>query len=320
MTAARPDRPLQVFGPDRIPSTPFLGRHALFPAAVRRSRAGLYWSPTGLIPLGPLGMPAAITVHDLAIYRHPEWFPPGQWLSTRLVVPRSIRRASAIVAVSQSTARDVKELFGQDRVTVVPHGVGPEFRPLHPSEQAEIRGRLGLPERFILFLSTIEPRKNLETLLEAWSELPDAPPLVIAGGWGWRYESIRARLDGLARKPLLLGPVAAADLPALYSAATCLAHPAWYEGFGLTPLEAMACGTSVICSNSSSLPEVVGDAALTVDPGDAAALRDALARLLGDPALRAELSRRGLERAAGFTWERAAEATWGVLEGLRPGP
>ena len=329
MARARPAAPLTVFyprgstgsfGPSsralRQPDLRFAGRHALFPLAVRRSGADVYWSPAGLLPLGPLGMPAAITVHDLAIYRHPEWFPPGQWLSTRVVVPRSIRRAGAIIAVSESTARDLKDLFGVERVSVVHHGVGSEFRPLHPSELGEIRGRLRLPDRFILFLSTIEPRKNLETLLDAWSGLPDAPQLVVAGGWGWRTEGIRAKLDSMARRPQLLGPVAPEDLPALYSAAVCLAHPAWYEGFGLTPLEAMACGTPVVCSNASSLPEVVGDAALTVDPGDGLALREALKRLTGDGELRAELGRRGLERAAGYTWERAAEATWRVLESL----
>ena len=300
------------------PGPPLIARHLQYPARVRRLRADAYWSPAGQLPLGRLGMPAAITVHDLAIYRNPRWFPGGQWLSTKLLVPRSLRRARAVIAVSRSTARDLEELFGVagERVSVVHHGVGREFRP-RPA--AEARERLGLPERFILFVGTIEPRKNLETLLDAWAMVRDRLPLVIAGGWGWRYEGIAARLDRLGPGVRLLGAVAPTDLPDLYSAATCLAHPAWYEGFGLTPLESMACGTPVVCSNNSSLPEVVGDAAITVDAADSAALAAGLERLCGDTELHLDLRRRGLVRAAEFTWARSADRTWRALENLHRG-
>lgn len=313
MRVERPQHRLTVVEAAR--GLPLVARHLDFPARVRRTRPSLYWSPAGLLPLGRLGLPTAITVHDLAIYRNPDWFPGGQWLSTRVVVPRSLRQASAVIAVSASTARDLDELFGvgSDRVSVIHHGVGREFSP-RPA--ADARRRLGLPDRFILFVGTIEPRKNLESLLQAWALLPGRPPLVIAGGWGWRYEAVQARLERLGDGVRLLGPVAPADLPDLYSAATCLAHPAWYEGFGLTPLEAMACGTPVVCSDRSSLPEVIGDAGVMVDPGDVQGLAAALERVCGDPDLHLDLRRRGLLRAAEFSWARSAARTWGVLEGL----
>jgi glycosyltransferase involved in cell wall biosynthesis len=260
-------------------------------------------------------VPSVITIHDLAIYRHPEWFPRGQWLSTRLVVPRSIRGADRVIAVSEQTRRDIAEMFGRrEGVEVVHHGVASAFRPLAAEDLAEVRSRYSLPDRFILFVGTIEPRKNLETLLEAWAQVPRRPALVVAGGWGWGYAEVRARMERLSDGVRLLDAVEPRDLPGLYNLAACFAHPAWYEGFGLTPLEAMSCGTPVVCSNSSSLPEVVGDAALLVAPDDVDGWRRALERVLGEPELGTDLRRRGLLRAAEFSWERAAERTWGVIE------
>jgi glycosyltransferase involved in cell wall biosynthesis len=268
------------------------------------------------MPLGKTGLPAVVTAHDMAIYRHPEWFPGGQSLSVRLIVPRSMRRAGAVLAVSRHTAVDVGELFGVpvERLHVVPEGVGPQFRPLPREELTAVGRRYDLPDRFVLFVSTIEPRKNLETLLDAWSGLKDRPPLVVAGGWGWRHEEVQRRLDLAPEGVRLLGPVRPGELPALYNLATCLAHPAWYEGFGLTPLEAMACGTPVVVSDASSLPEVVGDAGLLVPPGHTRGWREALDTLLEDGALRTRLSEAGLRRASRFTWQKAAAATWQVLD------
>jgi glycosyltransferase involved in cell wall biosynthesis len=288
------------------PSLRFAGRHLLLARRVRSLRPDALFAPAGHLPLLGTGVPEVVTVHDLAIYRHPEWFPRGQPLATRVVVPRSLRRARRLIAVSTSTARDASELFGIDpaRITVVHHGVSPRFQP---PARAPAAG-------YVLFVGTLEPRKNLETLLAAWAGVRTQVPLVIAGLWGWRHEEIRRRLERLGGRVRLVGATAPEALPALYAGAACLAHPAWYEGFGMTILEAMASGAPVACSNTSSLPEVAGDAALLLDPGDVDAWRETLQRLLDDAALRAELRARGLRRAAGFTWTRAARETWAVLE------
>jgi glycosyltransferase involved in cell wall biosynthesis len=300
----------------RPPAVRLIGRHLLWPERLRRLRAHLYFGPAGLLPLRDVGLPSVLTAHDMAIYRHPEWFPGGQALSVRLVVPNSMRRADAIVAVSACTARDVAELFGVEptRLEVVPEGVAGRFQPLPGARLEAVRRRYGLPRRFLLFLSTIEPRKNLPTLLEAWSRMRERPPLVVAGGWGWRCEEVRERVEQLGPDVRLLGSVPDEDVPGLYNLATCLAHPAWYEGFGLTPLEAMACGLPVVASSASSLPEVVGDAGLLVDPADVEGWTEALERVCGDLDLAATLRRRGVLRAAEFTWSRAAQRTWRVMD------
>jgi glycosyltransferase involved in cell wall biosynthesis len=329
MMAARPDARLTVYTPHGVeadlpgavmqtaPSVRLLGRHLLWPLGLRRSGGHAYFSPAGSLPLAGPGLPAVLTAHDMAIYRNPAWFPGRQWLSVKVVVPRSMRAADAIVAVSSSTARDLAELFGVDahRVTVVHEGVSPSFRPLPEAALAASRERLRLPRSFVLFVSTIEPRKNLATLLDAWGRIAEPPPLVVVGGWGWRHEELRGRLERLTSRGVrLLGGIGPEQLPAVYNLATVLAHPAWYEGFGLTVLEAMACGTPVIASSASSLPEVVGTSGLLVDPGDVEGWTAALERVLGDRQLRQDLRARGLERAAGFTWQRAATATWQVID------
>ena len=330
MAGRRPGARLTVYVPDgadlgmagpalrRLPALPLIGRHALFPIALRGSGAELYLGCAGQLPLGGTGMPSIVTAHDMAIYRHPEWFPSGQWLSVRLVVPRSMRKADAVLAVSASTAREVADLFDvpEERIHVVPLGAGDACRPLPSPALEEVRRRLGLPERFLLFLSTIEPRKNLVTLLDAWEGLGREPDLVVAGGWGWHSDTLRVRLERAGARLRLLGPVAPSDLPGVLNLATCLAHPAWYEGFGLPPLEAMACGTPVVVSNAASLPEVVGDAAVMVDPGDVAGWTEALGRVLEDGSLRRDLRARGLRRAAELTWDRTAAGTWRVIDAV----
>lgn len=328
MAVERPDWRLTVFGPPGgfvyvpetgyrlLPRTRFVGRHLQWPAAIRRMRPDAYFGPAGALPLGRVASPAVITLHDLAIYRNPRWFPGRQPLSVRLVVPRSVLRADVIVAVSENTARDVVDIFGVDRsrVEVVPEGVAPSFRTMTGEELTEARARLDLPERFILFVGTIEPRKNLETLLEAWAMMRDRPDLVVVGSYGWNYEPIRERMDRLGPALHHIDSLDPADLPAVYNMARALAHPAWYEGFGLTPLEAMACGTPVVVSDSSSLPEVVADAGVLVPPGDADAWRLALERVIGDTDLSASLRRRGILRAAQFGWSRSGRLTWQAID------
>ena len=328
MAVDRPDCRLHVFGPPGgfvhvpdamyhlLPRTKLIGRHLQWPAEVRRMKRDVYFGPAGALPLGRVATPSVITVHDLAIYRNPRWFPPRQPLSTRLVVPRSILRADAVIAVSENTADDLVELFDmqRSRIRVVPHGVSQKMRPMGADELADARARLGLPERFILFVGTVEPRKNLETLLDAWVLMRDRPDLVVVGSWGWRYEAIRDKMARLGPRLHHLDSVDPDQLPAIYNLARVLAHPAWYEGFGLPPLEAMACGTPVVVSAASSLPEVVADAGLLVGPGDVEGWRQALERVVGDTDLAAGLRHRGILRAAQFSWQRSARMTWRALD------
>jgi glycosyltransferase involved in cell wall biosynthesis len=299
-----------------LPSAPFIGRHLQWPARIRRLRPDAYFGAAGALPLRGVGCPTVITVHDLAIYRNPAWFPGGQPLSTRFVIPRSLARADVIVAVSNSTAEDIEDLFGiaASSIDVVPHGVSSLFRPMSGEDLATARARLQLPERFILFVGTIEPRKNLEVLLDAWAMLSDRPDLVIVGAWGWNYEPIKKRLGRLGNAVHHIVGLDPAELPAVYNLARVLAHPAWYEGFGLPPLEAMACGTPVVVSDRSSLPEVVGDAGLIVAADEPEAWRRALEKVVGDTDLAADLKRRGILRAAQFSWPRSAGLTWRAVD------
>lgn len=330
MAVARPDCRMTVFVPEGakapegspniasrpLPSTRLVGRHLQWPGRVRALRPDAFFGPAGVLPLRDLGCPAMITVHDLAIYRKREWFPAGQPLSTGWIVPRSLQHAERLIAVSESTAKDIQSIFGvpAERIAVVPEGVARGFRPLSAEDLAEARARLNLPQRFILFVSTIEPRKNLGTLLEAWAMMRDRPDLVVVGGWGWRYETERALMARLGPRLHHIAGLEPAQLPAVYNLALALAHPAWYEGFGLPPLEAMACGTPVVVSDRSSLPEVVGDAGLVVPADSPEAWCRALEAVAGDAALAADLRRRGIVRAAQFSWERAADLTWQAVD------
>ena len=328
MGVDRPDCRMIVFGPPGgfvhvpgamyrpLPQTRFIGRHLQWPAAIRRLKPDAYFGAAGAMPLASVGCPAVITVHDLAIYRNAGWFPARQPLSTRLVVPRSVLRAKVVVVPSESTADDVVEIFGaqRSRIEVVPHGISPRFRPMSADDLAGARARLHLPERFILFVGTVQPRKNLETLLEAWATMRDRPDLVVVGNWGWLYEPIRERMARLGPRVHHILGLDPADLPAVYNLARILAHPAWYEGFGLPPLEAMACGTPAVVSDRTSLPEVVGDAGLIVPAGEPEAWRKSLERVMGDTDLAADLRRRGILRAAQFSWQRSATLTWSAID------
>lgn len=297
-----------------VPGPRFVGRHLLWPLRLSRVRDAVYLGPAGALPLGPLGIPSVVTMNDLAIYRNRGWFPPGQHLSTRVVVPRSLRGATAVIAPSENTVEDLVELFQVDRARIfkVPHGVASAYRPGPTDER--LRQRLGLPGRFILFVGTIEPRKNLLTLIEAALAWPACPPVVIAGSWGWECERERTLIESAGDRVRVVGNLEPDDLVGIYRLAAVLAHPAWYEGFGLTLLEAMASGTPVVASSASSVPEVVGEAGITVDPGDVEGWRDSLRAVLEDERLRERLRRAGLERAREFPWSRTAEGTWNVLD------
>jgi glycosyltransferase involved in cell wall biosynthesis len=284
----------------------------------------------GLAFVAPLvaPCPTVVTVYDLSFMRTPERFRPGNRWYLETFTRWSCRRARRVIAISENTKRDVMELLHipGERVDVVYPGVDARFRPLPPEQVAAFRAAKGLPERFVLYLGTIEPRKNLTVLLEAYAALRRGgrtSQLVLAGGKGWMFEEVFARIEALALRDdvILPGYVPDEELPLWYNAAEVFVYPSLYEGFGIPPLEALACGKPAVVSNVSALPEAVGDAGLLVRPGDAAELADALQRLLGDAALRAELGARGRAHAARFSWERAAAETVAVyhraLEGKR---
>ncbi len=262
--------------------------------------------------------PTVVTVHDLSFMRFPDAFRRGNRVYLTLFTRLSTRRAARVIAVSESTRRDVIALCGvaPEKVVTVHNGVDDAFCPADPAAVAAFRRAKGLPDRFILFLGTLEPRKNLGALLRAYAALrartgERAPKLVIAGGKGWFYDRILTEVDvlGLADDVIFPGYVAADELPWWYRAAELFVYPSRFEGFGLPVLEAMACGTPVITTSSSSLPEVAGDAALLVDPDDVPALSDAMERVVSDPDLQGALRAAGLQRAASFSWQRTATET-----------
>ncbi len=254
-----------------------------------------------------------LTVHDLTFMRLPHCAEAGLRAYLSRVVPRSIERADLVLADSQSTKNDLIELLGvpPDKIEVVYAGVESRFRPMEGEVALQrVKRRYGLDFPFILSLGTLEPRKNFTGLIEAYALLKDKGlKLVIAGGKGWLYEEIFARVEelGLKDKVIFPGFVADEDLPALYNLARLFVFPSLYEGFGLPPLEAMACGTPVVTSDRPSLPEVVGEAGLMVEATDSQALAKAIERALTDEDLRQEMKEKGLKQAARFTWDAAAE-------------
>lgn len=272
--------------------------------------------------IGPViaRLPVTLTVHDLCYFSHPEWFSFSRSMYYRCFMGPGIRRADRIIADSQATADDIIHYMkiSEDRVHVVHLGVDSCFAPAEPSEYRRIREQHRLPEEFFLFVGTLEPRKNLSRIIAAWSKIADsAPDLVIAGRVGWKVSSnaLASCPSNLAGRIHCIGHVAQPDLAALYSAATALIWPSLMEGFGLPPLEAMACGVPVLTSNQSSLPEVVGQAALLVNPFSVDAIAEGMEALHCDPALRQRLRKAGIEQAARFTWEAAALKTIQVYIG-----
>jgi glycosyltransferase involved in cell wall biosynthesis len=267
---------------------------------------------------------SVFTLHDTAYLLFPQHHLPRNRIYLRQMMPRFLARADRIIAPSENTRRDALRFYRLDpeKIEVIPEGVEARFNPdVDRTRISAVRERYALPERFILCISTIEPRKNLPTLLEAYAALRRLHPqvgLVIAGGKGWLSEPFFERLRSLelVDRVTLTGYVPDEDLPALLNAAEAFAYPSEFEGFGLPPLEAMACGVPVLCSNTSSLPEVVGEAGVQLPPHDVRAWVEALSRVIEDQQLRAGLRARGLERARLFTWETAASKTLEVYRSV----
>ncbi len=279
---------------------------------------------TDFIPPFRRNCRSVITVHDLVFLMYPDLLTKE---SARYYgqIDQAVRHTDAIIAVSQATKMDVIRLLGvpEKKITVIYEAASPIFRPLNREEVAErVRERFGLDSDFLLFVSTIEPRKNVPNLLRAFRLLLDnyhpKAKLVLAGEKGWLFQDVFELADklNLREDALFLGRVSTEELLWLYNGARALVAPSLYEGFGLPPLEAMACGTPVITSNLSALPEVVGDAGVLVDPKDVDALAVAMWRILSDEPLRASLISKGFKRAAVFSWEKAAQETWALYHSL----
>ncbi len=268
-----------------------------------------------------------VTIHDLHFMHYPQFMTASSRRHYRGQIHRAVRHADHILVSSHATMRDLMALLdvAPEKVTVHMLGVDEGFRPLPEETVKTVRARLGLPEIYVLFVGTFEPRKNIPGLLDAYhhlrQQLASAPPLVLVGRRGWLYDEIFAHVDTLKLRDAIiwLENAAYADLPAIYNGAAMLVLPSHYEGFGLTALEAMACGTPPIVSNRSSLPEVVGEAGILVEPDDPLAIADAMQRLLADTALHENLREAGIARAATFTWRKTAEIVLNVYRKLMPG-
>jgi len=273
--------------------------------------------------MGPLQSPCPFVtiIHDVVWRSLPQTFPLRDRLILNAFIPGTIRRAAAIVTVSQFSAHEIVRHYpaAKGRLYVVPNAADERFYPVAESGiLSEVRHRYQLPARYILSVGVLQPRKNFEGLLQAYSLLPVALqeqfPLVIAGKPGWRVAPILQQAQQMGSRVRLVGYVADEDLPALYSMAACFVYPSFYEGFGLPPLEAMACGAPVIVSNAASLPEVCGDAAMYVDPYSPAQISAALQKILTNEPLRQQLSQKGLNRARQFDWQSSARLMWHILQ------
>jgi glycosyltransferase involved in cell wall biosynthesis len=268
-------------------------------------------------PMGYAG-PLVLTVHDLGFIHVPASFPPSHRLLMRALVPWSVRRATRIITGSEFTRRDLEVRYGiaSHRISVIWNGAGENFRPLTETEARAVLARYGLEPGFLFALGRLNRRKNLGSLLRAYAALRAQGradlSLVIGGKVDHGAEEI-VRGFGESSRINWVGFIPDADLPAFYAAAACFVYPSLFEGFGLPLVEAMACGCPVVSSDRTSCPEVVGTAGLLVDPEDVTAIAAAIARVLDDDALRADLRDRGLARSRLFTWQETARQTLAVL-------
>ncbi|MCR4286660.1 MAG: glycosyltransferase family 4 protein, partial [Deltaproteobacteria bacterium] len=262
-----------------------------------------------------------VTIYDLTVLTHPECHRKANIVHCLKGTKDAIKYADAIIAISEHTKRDLIEYLGAppELVTVTHLAAGDDYYEVTDGEVLRSgRERYRLPENYILFVGSLEPRKNIKTLLKAYAGMEEGFkkdfPLVIAGGKGWMNSDIPEMVKGLdvEDRVVFAGFIDGADIAAVYSQAVVFAYPSLYEGFGLPILEAMSCGAPVITSNTSSMPEVAGDAAVLVDPTDAGALASALEGVLGDPAKRGEMRKKGLEQASRFSWDRCAKETLDV--------
>lgn len=320
-------RMLPLVGPNvALRSIPFprLWTHIRLSLELAQNPPDVFFVPAHVLPL--YHPPRSIvTIHDLGYLAFPDAHTAARRLELHLTTLWNARTARRVIAISQATKDDLIRHYriAPEKIAVVHHGLAPQFRPVTDQDAlAATRACYGIGEHYLLYVGTVQPRKNLTRLIDAFatamrdrSEMSQHLQLVIAGKKGWLTETIerRAAAAGITDQVRFTGYVSDADLPALLSGARAFVFPSLYEGFGMPAIEAMACGTPVLTSTTSALPEVAGDAALLVDPHDTQAIAAALTRLATDAALRADLRARGLAHAAQFTWKRCAEETLRVL-------
>ncbi|MFH1509411.1 MAG: glycosyltransferase family 1 protein [bacterium] len=299
-------------------SLPLFSSHVFDAETIKGAKVEVFHSPASFIPLFYGGV-SVLTIHDMAIYDHPEWFPKGQGFSTNIVVPKSLRKAAKIITVSNHTKNHITKLLpiAPDKIKVVYNGV--DQTPIKLPQASETLQKYKLTEPYILFIGTIEPRKNIITLIEAFESLSGSFPelkLALAGNMGWRTEEISTAIKANP-KVLQLGYVSEIEKRILLQNSTMFVFPSLHEGFGLPILEAMREGTPVITSNTTSIPEVAGDAAILTDPEDYKSIALAMRNIYTNKELRAELVEKGKKQLEKFSWEKCARETLEVYKSVK---
>jgi glycosyltransferase involved in cell wall biosynthesis len=310
-----------------LPHTPLIRIPLTLSAELRKNPVDVLHVQFTAPPFCPC--PVVVSIHDLSFEHLPQTFRRRSRTQLRLTVRHSARRAARIISLSEHGRRDIIETYGitAERVSAIPLAAPPNFAPVQDVRELQrVRHNYGIDGDYILSVGSIQPRKNLARLVKAYARVRASlrgnksedklPKLVLVGKCGWLYdETLRALEEtGVKNSAVLTGYVPQADLPALYSGALCFVYPSYFEGFGLPPLEAMKCGAPVIVGNKTSLPEVVGDAALAVDPFDVEAIASAMKKVIESPTLRNELSIKGQTRAEAFDWRETARKTLAIYE------
>lgn len=298
-----------------------LWEQTVLPRLLYRDDIDVFFSPAFILPIGWRGT-GVVTIHDLNFEVSPQTIHPVRRAYLRAITRRSARRARRVIAISRCAAGDIARLYSvpDSKIAVIPYGLDASFNPTDARRlEPMVRERYRLPKEFLLFVGTLEPRKNLSRLLEAYalaSRQVSLPPLVLVGAPGWRSERILtlARQLGVEGQLRFAGYVLREHLPGVYASARALLYPSLYEGFGLPPLEAMGCGTPVLASDVSAMPEVVGEAGVLVDPRNVREMAEGILRITQDETWRRQAVQSGLERAQRFRWDEAAQETLGVIE------
>ena len=305
------------------PHTPFVRIPLTLSAELRRNRVDVLHVQFTAPPFSPC--PVVVSIHDLSFEHLPQTFKRRSRMQLRLTVRRSARNAAQVIALSEHTRADLIDTYNlrPEKVNVVPLAAPDAFAPVRDDNELQrVRQIYGIDGSYILSVGSIQPRKNLRRLIEAYSLLQQQqsecklPQLVLVGKNAWLYDETLQLLKDrdVGASIVLTGYVPESDLPALYSGALCFVYPSYFEGFGLPPLEAMKCGAAVIVGNKTSLPEVVGDAALMIDPFDVNSIAAAIQKVISDSDFRSELRVKGIQRAKQFDWKETARRTLAVYE------